>query len=77
MSVLTALLFRDALRNPELSHAQRRSALGQSWIWTILSATGIVSTTMALIPAVQLFAPFVYSTLPVTITVFARRFRWE
>jgi uncharacterized membrane protein len=76
MSVLTALLFRDALRNPEHAPAQRREALGQVWIWVILAVTGTLSTLLALIPGPHVFAPFLYATLPLTIGVFARYWRW-
>lgn len=77
MSALTALLFRDALRNPELDQSGRRVAAGQAWIWAILTATGIASTVLALTPGTAPFAPFLYATLPLTIGVFAFRWRWE
>jgi uncharacterized membrane protein len=77
MSLLTALLFRDALRNPALTPEQRRAAIGQSCIWLILTATGALSTLMAAMGGVaSLFAPFLYATLPLTIGLFAWRFRW-
>ena len=76
MSAITALLFRDALRNETLSADQRREALGQMWIWVILTGTGVVSTVMAMIHGPHYFAPMVYATLPITIPVFARRWRW-
>ncbi|MEZ0244172.1 MAG: TMEM175 family protein [Sphingomonas sp.] len=76
MSAITVLLFRDALRNPELDATKRREALGQSWIWVILTATGAASTALAMTPGAHLFAPFLYSTLPLTIGVFAWRWRW-
>jgi hypothetical protein len=76
MSVITALLFRDALRNKALGPEKRREAAGQSWIWTILATTGTLSTVMAMIPGPHVFAPFLYSTLPITIGIFAWRWRW-
>lgn len=77
MSALTAALFRDCLRNPALSDAERRSAIGQAWIWAILTLTGVASTALALIPATAPLAPFLYATLPLTIGAFASRWRWE
>ena len=75
---LTALLFRDALRNRALDAAGRRSALGQTWIWVILTLTGILSTLGAAIPSpLTIWAPFLYATLPVTIGVFAALWRWD
>lgn len=76
MSLITALLFGDCLRNPALEQADRRSAIGQSWIWLILTVTGALSTIFAALPATQLYAPFLYATLPLTIGLFASRFRW-
>lgn len=76
MSALTALLFRDALRNDALEPERRHEAKGQVWIWVILAVTGLVSTILAMIPGPHYFAPFAYATLPVTIGVFARRWRW-
>jgi uncharacterized membrane protein len=76
MSAITVLLFRDALRNPALDAQKRREALGQSWIWVILAATGAASTVLATLPGPHLFAPFLYATLPLTIGVFAWRWRW-
>jgi uncharacterized membrane protein len=76
MSAITVLLFRDALRNPALGPERRREALGQGWIWTILALTGAASTILAMIPGPHLFAPFLYATLPLTIGVFAWRWRW-
>lgn len=76
MSALTALLFRDALRRADLAMHERREAIGQSWIWTILAATGVVSTGFALTPALAQFAPLLYATLPFSIGIFVWRFDW-
>lgn len=76
MSVVTVLLFRDALRNEALAPDRRREAAGQGWIWTILAATGALSTILAMIPGPHFFAPFLYATLPVTIGIFSWRWRW-
>jgi uncharacterized membrane protein len=78
MSAVMALLFADALRNPALAPGLRREALGETWIWVILAATGIASTLIALIPSpVQFGAPFLYATLPVTIGLFVWRWGWD
>jgi uncharacterized membrane protein len=76
MSLITALLFRDALRNPTLTGDQRREVTGQVLIWLILAATGAVSTSLAVMPATAMIAPWLYATLPVTIGLFASRWRW-
>jgi len=77
MSALTALLFRDALRNGALLPDKRREATGQAWIWVILAFTGLISAILSSITGAHAFAPFLYATLPVTIGVFAWRWRWE
>ncbi|MDF7775008.1 TMEM175 family protein [Sphingomonas sp. AOB5] len=76
MSVLTAALFRDALRNEALDAGKRREAAGQSWIWVILSVTGLASAALAMIPGPHFYAPFLYATLPVSIGLFSWRWRW-
>ena len=76
MSALTALLFRDALRRVNLAMHERREAIGQSWIWTILAGTGVASTGLALVSALAQFAPLIYVTLPISIGIFAWRFDW-
>ncbi len=78
MSVVMALLFRDALRNRALTPELRREALGETWIWVILASTGIVSTLIALVPSpLQFGAPFLYATLPLTIGLFVWRWNWD
>ena len=76
MSMITVLLFRDALRNDALIPEKRREAAGQSWIWAILAATGALSTVLAMLPGPHFFAPFLYATLPLTIGIFSWRWRW-
>lgn len=76
MSIITAFLFLDARRNRGLRVEQQREALGQGWIWGILSATGVASTVMASVPALQRLAPFLYATLPLSIGLFAWRYDW-
>jgi uncharacterized membrane protein len=77
MSLVTALLYRDCLRNDALPAARQRVALGQVWIWAILAWTGVLSTLCAAFPPTRVLAPWLYATLPVTIGVFAWRWRWE
>lgn len=77
MATITALLYRDALRNAALDDAGRRAALGQVWIWTILAWTGALSSILAIFPATRLFAPWLYATLPITVPLFAARWNWQ
>lgn len=77
MSVLTALLYRNALCNPVLDGAGRASAAGQGWIWTILAAIGLVSVVLASNRATVLLAPWAYSLSPLLIGVFAWRWNWR
>jgi hypothetical protein len=44
-------------------------------IWLILAATGIVSILLSL-TRFGTFAAFAYSTLPLTIGLFTRRYDW-
>lgn len=76
MSALTAGLFQTARRNPGLDAQGQREARGQVAIWLILVATGVVSTVLTLFRVTIPFAPMVYATLPVTIGLFASRYRW-
>lgn len=77
MAGIVGALFADALRNPELSAADRNAVKGEGIIWTILVITGIVSTIMTLFPSVAKFAPTVYATLPVSIGIFVWRWDWD
>lgn len=77
MSVVTALLFADARRNPELAPVDHHAATGEAWIWVILAVTGLISTLMSLVHGVHYFAPMIYATLPITIPVFVKRWKWE
>jgi len=76
MSMLTAGLFHTARRNPGLDAQGQREAYGQVIIWAILAATGIVSTVLTFFRATVPFAPMIYATLPLTIGLFAARYRW-
>ncbi len=76
MTVRTMALFWDALRNPALQSQARQSVRGEIIIWAILTVTGLASIVMASFRATAWAAPFAYSTLPVTIGIFASRWRW-
>ncbi|HYJ84248.1 MAG TPA: TMEM175 family protein [Allosphingosinicella sp.] len=75
MSLTIAALFADARRNPELDRASRAEAKGEMAIWLILAATGAVSILLSF-TRFGPFAAFAYSTLPVTIGLFSRRYDW-
>lgn len=77
MAAITCALHHDALRNPALTVAQRQEVKGQRIIWAILTATGLVSTAITLIPAIATLAPFAYATLPISIGLFSARWDWE
>lgn len=77
MSVVTALLFRDVLRDRALSAETRQAALGQVWIWSILAWTGALSAILALFPVTRLIAPWLYATLPISVGLFAWQWDWS
>lgn len=76
MSLITAGLFQTARRNPALDAQGQREAKGQVAIWLILTGTGLVSTALTFFRATVALAPMVYATLPITIGLFASRYRW-
>lgn len=75
MSLTTAALFGDALRNPALELRGRQAAKGDAIIWLILAATGLVSILVSF-TRFGPFAAFVYSTLPLSIGIFSSRHDW-
>lgn len=75
MSLTIAALFADAMRGGGLGRSERARAKGEVAIWLILAATGIVSILLSL-TRFGPFAAFAYSTLPVTIFLFSRRYDW-
>jgi uncharacterized membrane protein len=77
MCLITAALFHDAMRSHARGSAGRREAKGQAIIWTILLATGLVSIVLTLFRATVPFAPMAYATAPLTIGLFASRYRWS
>ena len=77
MAATTAALFFEARRNAALDRAHRAAVRGESFIWLILTVTGLVSIVMTRFEALEDFAPLAYSTLPVSIGLFVWRYRWE
>jgi len=75
MSLTTAALFHDALRNRELGRHGEAQARGDRTVWLILAATGTVSILISL-TRFGVFAAMVYMTLPLTIGLFSRRHDW-
>jgi uncharacterized membrane protein len=75
MSATCAALFADARRNPDLSRAELARARGESGIWLIHTATGLVSILISL-TRFGPFAALVYSSLPLTIGLFVKRHDW-
>lgn len=75
MSLTTAALFTDALRNPALGPRGRAQAKGDRAVWLILAATGIVSILISM-TRFGVFAAMVYSTLPLTIWLYSSRHDW-
>jgi len=76
MAAVTVALFREAQRNPALNEEARSSVRGEMLIWLILTATGIVSLTLAAIEATEIIAPMIYATLPISIGLFTWRYDW-
>ena len=77
MAAATTALFLEARRNSALTDEQRAAVRGETLIWTILVATGLVSMLLALFESTETLAPLAYATLPVTIGLFVWRFDWE
>lgn len=78
MSAAIAALFWDAAGAKTLADNLRRAVRGEAIIYLILGGTGLVSVTLALIGGgAAMLAPWAYATLPLSIGVFAGRWRWE
>ncbi|HEX8223330.1 MAG TPA: TMEM175 family protein [Allosphingosinicella sp.] len=76
MAAVMAALFAEAQRQPGADARIRADALGETIIWLILAATGLVSMLLSLFRPTAPVAPFAYATLPLTIGLFAWRYRW-
>ena len=77
MAALTALLFVDVAASADRVAAVRAQARGEAIIWGIAAVTGAISTLMSLQRATEFHAPWVYASLPLTIGLFAWRYRWN
>jgi hypothetical protein len=76
MALTMAALFADARRNAKLDPAGLAHSKGEVGIWLIPAATGIISILLSLTRFGAL-AAFAYSTLPLSIWLFASRFDWS
>lgn len=76
MAATTCCLFLEAQRSDTIDPEMRVSARGESVIWLILVATGIVSIILTFFRATANFAPIVYATLPLSIGLFTWRYDW-
>lgn len=76
MAATTAALFREARRNPALDRLEQAAVRGETWIWLILTLTGLVSVLLASFEATGKLAPLAYATLPVSIGLFVWRYHW-
>jgi uncharacterized membrane protein len=74
MALVVALLFHEAL--PHVPEARHNAVKGEGIIWAMLVVTGVISLVCALVPGLRVVAPWVYATLPLTIGVFAARWKW-
>ena len=77
MSLASAGLFAEALRDRELDRESRAAARGETWIWLILAGTGLVSVALAAFEATEQLAPWAYATLGVTTVLFSMRYDWK
>ena len=77
MAAATTALFLEARRNPALTGETRAAVRGETLIWSILVATGLVSILLCLFEATERLAPLAYATLPISIGLFVWRFDWE
>jgi len=75
MSLTMAGLWWEPLRGGRLTSEQRANARGERGIWLILALTGIVSILVSM-TRFGILAAMVYSTLPVTISLFVLRHEW-
>jgi len=74
MAATMTALFREALRNPELSRLDRYALHGEIVIWLILVTTGVISLVLASFDATGDFAPLIYATLGFSIPLFTWRY---
>jgi len=77
MSAVVAGLFASGLRGADVTAANRPVVRGELGIWSILTASGVLSALLAQFEFTVPIAPWTYAVLPVAIGVFAFRHRWE
>ena len=77
MSLATAGLFAEALRDRELDREKRAAARGETWIWLIMAGTGLASVALAAFEVTERLAPWTYATLGVTTVLFSLRYEWS
>ncbi|MFN3945920.1 MAG: TMEM175 family protein [Allosphingosinicella sp.] len=77
MAAVVTGLFAEARRNPALGPDGRRQLRGEIVIWSILTATGLLSMLLSLFDATERAAPWPYATLPITIGLFAALYDWD
>jgi uncharacterized membrane protein len=76
MSATMAALFHEAARQQAAKAHTRIGARGETLMWLIHAATGLLSTLLSLVRATAPLAPFLYATLPLTIGLFTWRYPW-
>lgn len=76
MAATTCGLFIEAQRSDTIGQQERISARGETIIWLILVATGLVSIVLTFFRATANLAPVAYATLPVSIGLFGWRYDW-
>ena len=76
MSLVTAGLFAEALRDGGLGIRNRAAARGEMIVWLILAATGLASVALAAFEATERWAPWLYATLGPTTGLFSFLYDW-
>ncbi|HVF36949.1 MAG TPA: TMEM175 family protein [Sphingomicrobium sp.] len=76
MSLVTAGLWIDALRDRDLDAGGRANAKGELGIWLIMAATGTASILTSL-THFGILAAMIYATLPITIGLFSALHQWD
>lgn len=75
MAAVMAVLFHDVLTDRAAGHEMSRAA-GERGIWAILAVTGALSLAISF-TQYGVWAAMIYTTLPLTIGLFAARHRWS
>lgn len=77
MAAAMLALFLEVRRHPSLDPVHRAAARGEAVIWLILVVTGLLSILFAAFESTEMFAPMIYTTLPITTGLFTWRYDWE